>query len=82
MHRYVAELRRALRPERGHMVSFEGGLFHGGEPIVLTLTLTLTLSLTRTLTRTLTLLLTPTLTLTRRAHRARHALRHRRLPLC
>ena len=34
MHRYVAELRRALRPERGHMVSFEGGLFHGGEPIV------------------------------------------------
>ena len=33
MHRYVAELRRALRPERGHLVSFEGGLFHGGEPI-------------------------------------------------
>ena len=58
---YVAELRRALRPELGHMVrfavsfrglpystpspnldpdpdpdqvSFEGGVFHGGEPIV------------------------------------------------
>jgi hypothetical protein len=30
----VAELRRALRPELGHMVSFEGSLFHGGEPIV------------------------------------------------
>ena len=30
----MAELRRALRPELGHMVSFEGSLFHGGEPIV------------------------------------------------
>ena len=31
---YVAELRRALRPALGHMLAFEGGLFHGGEPIV------------------------------------------------
>ena len=30
----MAELRRPLRPELGHMVSFEGSLFHGGEPIV------------------------------------------------
>ena len=31
---FVAELRRALRPSLGHMLSFEGDVFHGGEPIV------------------------------------------------
>ena len=31
---YFGALGRALRPEKGHVVAFDGALLHGGEPIV------------------------------------------------
>lgn len=33
-HRAVSPVRRSIRPQLGQVVAFDGGLFHGGEPIV------------------------------------------------